>query len=110
MVQLISSTLELPQVFDRAAPEIERLIGCHQVSLLLVEEDHGHGFTLEFASKRRWLDLPSRPLSSDTMQQVIRDRRVHVVDPSRLPADYRAPGVRRDRPYLSFLIFRFPTD
>ena len=78
--QIINSNLDLRQVFQRAAEEIHKLIGCDRVSLILVrpEDDSRHGFALEFADSVRWAEIPVQSLSGSAAHWVMEHRQPRI--------------------------------
>jgi len=71
--QIINSSLELKQVFQRAAEEIHKLIGCDRVSLILLDSEHNSrgGFALEFGETTRWAEIPTQTLADSAAQWVM---------------------------------------
>src|SRR5207244_6447424 len=59
--RLLNATLDLRQVFERAATEVHHLLGCDRVSLVLVapHDCTRHGFALEFGTAApAWVAIP----------------------------------------------------
>lgn len=103
--RMVSSSLEARQVFECAAEQIHRLLGCDRVSLLLVESSATirQGFALEFVPQRRWQEVPPLPLPGSAAQWVM-ERGVPRVARN-LDADRRFPEDHRlhERGYLSYV-------
>ena len=103
--RMVSSSLEVRQVFECAADQIHRLLGCDRVSLLLVTpgETTRHGFALEFVPQRRWHEIPDLPMVGSAVQWVM-DRGVPRVARN-LDADRRFPEDHRlhERGYRSYV-------
>ena len=78
--QIINSSLDLRQVFQRAADEIHKLIGCDRVSLILARpgDDSRHGFALEFAESVRWAEIPVQSLSGSAAHWVMDHRKPRI--------------------------------
>jgi formate hydrogenlyase transcriptional activator len=78
--RLVNSSLDLRQVFERAATEIRRLTGCDRVSLIHVARaaQTRHGFALDFAGPPRWVDVPVQDLRDSAAGWVLQHRRVRV--------------------------------
>jgi formate hydrogenlyase transcriptional activator len=98
--QLINSSLDLREVFQRAAEEVHRLTGCDRVSLVRVEDREGvrHGFALEFSRCREpsgtppqarlgspglqgeaaWIEIPRQPLHDSAAAWVLQHRRTRI--------------------------------
>ena len=78
--QIINSSLDLRQVFQHAAEEIHKLVGCDRVSLILVssEDNSRRGFALEFAQDAKWVEIPTQSLSDSAAQWVIEHRQPRI--------------------------------
>lgn len=78
--QIINSSLDLRQVFQHAAEEIHKLVGCDRVSLILVnpEDNSRRGFALEFARDAQWVEIPTQSLSDSASQWVIEHRQARI--------------------------------
>jgi formate hydrogenlyase transcriptional activator len=79
--RLLNNTLDLRQVFERAALEVHHLLGCDRVSLILVtpEERTRHGFALEFgAGPAAWVAIPVQPLAGSAAEWVWQQRQVRI--------------------------------
>jgi len=78
--QIINSSLDLRQVFQHAAEEIHKLVGCDRVSLILVasEDNSRRGFALEFAQDAKWVEIPTQSLSDSAAQWVIEHRQARI--------------------------------
>ena len=79
--QIINSSLDLRQVFQHAAEEIHKLVGCDRVSLILVasQDNSRRGFALEFAKDAQWVEIPTQSLSDSAAQWVIEHRQARIV-------------------------------
>ena len=78
--QITNSSLELKQVFQRAAEEIHKLIGCDRVSLILLDAEHNSrvGFALEFGETDRWVEIPTQTLADSAAQWVMQHRQPRI--------------------------------
>lgn len=78
--QIINSSLDLRQVFQHAAEEIHKLVGCDRVSLILVasQDNSRRGFALEFAQDAQWVEIPTQSLSDSAAQWVIEHRQARI--------------------------------
>ncbi len=78
--QIINSSLDLRQVFQHAAEEIHKLVGCDRVSLILVasQDNSRRGFALEFAPDAQWVEIPTQSLSDSAAQWVIEHRQARI--------------------------------
>jgi formate hydrogenlyase transcriptional activator len=78
--RLVNSTLDLRQVFERAAREAQRLTGCDRVSLIHVSPSEGtrHGFALEFAGAPRWVEVPAQALRDSAAEWVLARRQPRI--------------------------------
>lgn len=79
--QLISSSLDLREVFRRAADEVRALIGCDRVHLILVNpgENTWRGFAVEYVPEPRAVDIPCQSLNQSAAAWVLRHRRPRVM-------------------------------
>jgi formate hydrogenlyase transcriptional activator len=68
--RIVSSSLDLPEVFRSTSEEIQRLVACDRVSLLLLEARNTcrHGFAVEFGEQMRWVDIPASTLAGSAAQ------------------------------------------
>jgi formate hydrogenlyase transcriptional activator len=85
--RIVNTSLDLAQVFRRAAKEIHRLLGCDRVSLILVLGQARNGFALEFGEIIRKVAIPERSLADSAAEWVLRQRKPRV-----------APRLDQDRP------------
>jgi formate hydrogenlyase transcriptional activator len=78
--QVITSSLDLRQVFHHAAQEVHRLLGCDRVSLILVDPSQGtwRGFAVEFVPSVRDVEIPCQTLNQSAAAWVLRHRRPRV--------------------------------
>jgi formate hydrogenlyase transcriptional activator len=78
--QVINSSLDLRQVFRRAAEEVHRLFGCDRVSLILVEPRQGtwRGWAVEFSPAARDVDIPCQTLNQSAAAWVLRHHRPRI--------------------------------
>ena len=78
--QITNSSLELKQVFQHAAEEIHKLIGCDRVSLILLDAEHNSrvGFALEFGETDRWAEIPPQTLADSAAQWVRQHRKPRI--------------------------------
>lgn len=73
--RMVNSSLDLKLVFEHAAEEINKLIGCDRVTLILVESRSKvrHGFGIDFrAAHKRWMDVPKLSLPGSAAEWVIK--------------------------------------
>ena len=74
--QIINSSLDLKSVFQHAAEEIHKLIGCDRVSLILIRNreagDGERGFGIEFRAKKRWVEIPDTAIPGSAAEWVIK--------------------------------------
>ncbi len=79
--QIVNSSLDLRQVFRLTADEIQRLIGCDRVSLLLLrtERNSRDGFAVEFGDGERWVDIPALDLPGSAAQWVLNEGKSWIV-------------------------------
>jgi formate hydrogenlyase transcriptional activator len=89
--QIVTSSLDLREVFRVAAEQVHELLQCDRVSLLLVDAsgELRHGFAVDFQETAHWRDLPPLPLSGSA---------VHWVMTRRLPRIARALSAGRQFP------------
>jgi formate hydrogenlyase transcriptional activator len=78
LLRVVGSSLDLRQVFERAAADIRRLTGCDRVGLTVVREDGQtrDGFAVDYRGSRRWLEYPAEPLQDSATQWVLKHRRI----------------------------------
>jgi formate hydrogenlyase transcriptional activator len=78
---LISSSLDLREVFRRAADEVRSLIGCDRVHLILVNpsENTWRGFAVEYTPQPRAVDIPCQSLNQSAAAWVLRHRRPRIM-------------------------------
>ena len=78
---IINSSLDLKQVFQHAADEINKLVGCDRVSLILIQsrDNIRHGFGIEFYAGRRWVDISATELPGSATEWVMQRRIPRVV-------------------------------
>lgn len=78
--QITNSSLELKQVFQLAAEETHKLIGCDRVSLILLNAEHDSrgGFALEFGETTRWAEIPLQTLADSAAQWVMQHRKPRI--------------------------------
>src|SRR6516225_6665721 len=78
---LISSSLDLREVFRRAADEVRSLIGCDRVHLILVNpgENTWRGFAVEYLPRPRAVDIPCQSLNQSAAAWVLRHRRPRIM-------------------------------
>ncbi len=71
---MVNSSLDLKQVFEHAAEEINKLIGCDRVTLIMIEsrDKVRHGFGIDFrATDKQWVDIPQLALPGSAAEWVI---------------------------------------
>jgi formate hydrogenlyase transcriptional activator len=80
LAHLVSSSLDLREVFQRLAGELFPLTGCGWISLLCREEAGGQrqGFALDLGPPECWLELLERPGEETTSAWVLRQRRTRI--------------------------------
>ena len=73
---IINSSLDLKQVFQQAADEINNLMGCDRVSLILIQsrDNVRHGFGIEFHAGKRRVDIPATALPGSATEWVMQRR------------------------------------
>jgi formate hydrogenlyase transcriptional activator len=73
---IINSSLDLKQVFQQAAGEINNLINCDRVSLILIHnrDNVRHGFGIEFHAGKRWVDISATALPGSATEWVMKRR------------------------------------
>jgi formate hydrogenlyase transcriptional activator len=78
--RLINSSLDLREVFRRAAGEVHGLLGCDRVHLILLQpaEDTWRGFAVEFTPQPRDVEIPCQRLNQSAAAWVLRHRRPRV--------------------------------
>lgn len=78
--QLINSSLDLREVFQRAAEEVHRLTGCDRVSLIQSDDREGvrHGYALEFGKTSGWVEVARKPLADSAAAWVLQHRRTRI--------------------------------
>jgi formate hydrogenlyase transcriptional activator len=76
----VNGSLDLRQVFERAAGELHRLTGCDRVSLILVDRPAGvrHGFALEYAGAPRWVEVPRQDLRDSAAEWVLQQKSARI--------------------------------
>lgn len=80
--RIINSSLDVREVFQLAAAEIQKLLGCDRISLLMTHEfgTARHGFAIEYAGgNRECLEVPTRPLPGSAFDWVMQHRMPRVV-------------------------------
>ncbi len=79
--RLVSSSLDLREVFRRAAGEVRALIGCDRVHLILVdpEQNTWQGFAVEYTPAPRAVDIPCQTLNQSAAAWVLRHRRPRIM-------------------------------
>ena len=93
--KIVNSTLDLKQVFERAAYEIHQLCHCDRVSLLQIgdrQRTRG-GFAVEFQRNERWIEIPVQELAGSGTEWVLENGRPHIchslADQCRFPESER---------------------
>src|SRR5581483_9814528 len=79
--RLISSSLDLREVFRRAADEVRALFQCDRVHLILVDPQQNtwQGFAVEYAPQPRAVDIPCQTLNQSAAAWVLRHRKPRVM-------------------------------
>ena len=79
--RLISSSLDLREVFRRAADEVRALIGCDRVHLILVDAaaNTWRGFAVEYGPEPHGVDIPAQTLNQSAAAWVLRHRKPRVM-------------------------------
>ncbi|KAA1258699.1 Formate hydrogenlyase transcriptional activator [Rubripirellula obstinata] len=83
MGQVVNSSLNRREVFEHAAEQINRLLNCDRVSLVLSSDDEEsrHGFAIEFdGDDRNWVEISSQPLPDSAFGWVRQNGQPLVVD------------------------------
>jgi formate hydrogenlyase transcriptional activator len=79
--RLITSSLDVRQVFRRTAKEVRRLLDCDRVSLVLMEPEQGtrRGFAVEFRQgETSELDIPAQSLTDSAAEWVLSHRQARI--------------------------------
>jgi formate hydrogenlyase transcriptional activator len=94
--RIINANLDIREVFRRASVEIDKLMGCDRVSLLLVDADHQvrYGLATEFSAQgARDVEVPARNLSNTAAAWVMQHRMPRIArsleDSREFPEDHR---------------------
>lgn len=80
--RIINSSLDIRQVFQLAAAEIQKLLGCDRISLLTTHEfgTARHGFAVEYQGEsRQSIEVPTRPLPGSAFDWVMQHGMPRVV-------------------------------
>src|SRR4051794_35261592 len=79
--RLVSSSLDLREVFRRAADEVHALIGCDRVHLILVDADKNtwQGFAVEYVPQPHAADIPCQTLNQSAAAWVYRHRKPRLM-------------------------------
>ncbi|MFT5301596.1 MAG: formate hydrogenlyase transcriptional activator [Mariniblastus sp.] len=80
--QIVNSSLDVRKVFEYAAEQINKLLDCDRVSLLLAQRPGTtrYGFALNFEGQAgyRWVDIPTRSLTGSAFDWVMEHRRPRI--------------------------------
>jgi len=78
--RLINDSLDVRQVFGRAAEEVHQLLGCDRVSLVLVEPQDRtrRGFAVEFGDRAREVEIPVQTLADSAAEWVLANRQARI--------------------------------
>lgn len=82
MGQVVNSSLNRREVFEHAAEQINRLLNCDRVSLVLSSDDERsrHGFAIEFnGDEKEWVEISSQPLPDSVFGWVRENRQPLVI-------------------------------
>jgi len=77
MGQIVSSSLDMREVFQHAAVEIQKQLGCDRVSLLLASSraTSRHGFAIDFSGGRQHeSEIPTQPMPGSAFDWVMQHR------------------------------------
>jgi formate hydrogenlyase transcriptional activator len=71
--QMINASLDVREIFQCAAEQINKISHCDRVSLLLVDEkdEFRHGFAMEFIEGSRMVEIPQRTLAGSAVEWVM---------------------------------------
>jgi formate hydrogenlyase transcriptional activator len=102
---LVNSSLDLSQVFRRAAGKLWKVLKCDRVSLILTPAESAvrHGFAVEFGGgSPRWVEVPRQRLAGSAAESVLTQRRPRLV---RLDRDRPFPEDQTlfDKGYRSYV-------
>ncbi len=107
--RLVNASLDLREVFRRAADEVRRLIGCDRVSLILVDPKQGtwRGFAVEYTPEPHNVEIPVQTLYQSAAAWVLRHRKPRVTrrlgeGPGHPLAEDRHLAARGYRGYVYF--------
>ncbi len=78
--RLVGSSLDLREVFRRAAREVHALCGCDRVSLILIDNqgETRQGFAQEFGESAAWVEIPAQRLADSAARWVAEHRRARI--------------------------------
>lgn len=93
--RMVSSSLDLRQVFRAAAAEIHALLACDAVSLLLLRDrdEARAGYAIEFLEGEHWVEIPPAQVTGTAAGWVVQHQQPRLV--SRLERDRVYPEDER---------------
>lgn len=102
--RIINSSLDVRRVFQLAAAEIQKLLDCDRISLLMTHElgTARHGFAIDYEDdKGKCIAVPTRPLPGSAFDWVMQHRMPRIVRSLSAPPQFPEDELLRDMGYGS---------